>query len=255
MLRIDPAVLPLWRSPDAVQFGVDPVLAVLDPVPPGGEAVLAALVDGAPRDRLEAVAQQAGLPQGALDGLLTALRPVLAGPRRPLPPVLRVGLDAPDDLAAVLIALLHLEPVDREPGVVVVAGHHLIRPAATVRWLQRDVPHLGLVFGDQAVAVGPLVRPGATPCLRCAEEHRLDEPGRRAIGAQLLRRTGSRTARALPVRLRAALVVAEVLSQVAAGAPTGLEGAALRIEPDGAISRAPRPWHARCSCRGALPAA
>lgn len=254
MLRIDPAARPLWRSPDAVQFGDDPVLAVLDPVPPGCEPVLAALVDGAPRSRLEGLADDAGLTRDALDGLLAALHPVLATRRPPLLPVLRIGVDAPEGLAGALAALLHLEPVDDDPDLVLVAAHHLVGPAATVRWLQRDVPHLGLVFGDQAVVVGPLVLPGATPCLRCAEEHRLDEPARRAIGAQLLRRTGSRTARALPVRLRAALLVAEALSQVQAGAPTGLEGAALRMTPDGAVSRVPRPWHARCSCRGALPA-
>lgn len=255
MLRIDPAARPLWRSPDAVQFGDDPVLAVLDPVPPGCEPVLAALVDGAPRARLEAVADEAGLPRTALDGMLAALGPVLARRRPSSTPVLQVGVDAPDDLGAALAALLHLPPAGDDTDLVVVAGHHLVRPAATVRWLQRDLPHLGLVFGDQAVVVGPLVVPGATPCLRCAEEHRLDEPARRAIGAQLLRRTGSLTARALPVRLRAALLVAEALSQRAAGAPTGLEGAALRMTPDGAVSRVPRPWHARCSCRGALPAA
>lgn len=249
MLRIDPAAQPLWRTVDAVQFGDDPVVAVLDPVPPGGERVLAALVRGTDRAGLDEEAATVGLAGGDVDRLLAAVAPALVTGPEPLADEYRVALEAPPDLAAALVPALGLDAPAADPHLVLLAAHHLVPPAATVRHLREDRPHLAVVFGDQAVTVGPLVLPGRTPCLHCAELHRLDEPGRRAVGAQLLRRTRSRTASALPVRLRAALVVAEVLALLRAGAPTGLEAAATRLAPDGAVSRQPRPWHERCPCR------
>ena len=252
MLRIDPAVRPLWRSPDCLQLGEDPVLAVLEPVPPGADAVLGALMDGVDALGLDTTAARAGLAPAALRALLDAVGPALLPPAAPLLPALRIAVDAPPDLAALLTLLLDLDPVRREDAdVVVVAAHHLVAPAATVRYLGDDRPHLAVVFGDQAATVGPFVRPGRTPCLRCAEEHRLDTPGRRAVAAQLLRRSGSRTTGTVLTRLRAGLLIATALTDLREGRETSLEGWAVRLTPDGTVSRRPRPWHARCSCRAA----
>lgn len=245
MLRLDPAAPPLWRTPDSLQLGHDPALVVLDGVPPGAEQVLHALVAGAARRQLEAVAEAAGLDD--LDGLLTALQPALVRGTRERAP-LRIAVDGPPDL--VELVQPWFGPVDPgSPEVVVIVAHHLVPPADTVRRLADDVPHLPLVFGDQAAHVGPFVVPGRTPCLRCAEEHRLDDPAWRAIAAQLLRRGRARTASSIRVRLTACGALGDAIDGLRERGTTGLEGAALRVAPDGTVSRVRRPWHERCWCR------
>ena len=245
MLRIDPAAPPLWRTPDSLQFGHDPALARLDDVPPGAEHVIHALALGIDRRGLETTAFRAGVED--LDGLLDRLDAVLLH-GEPEPRPLAVAVEGPEDLAA-LLRPWFVPPVGDARDVVVVAAHHLVPPAATVRHLAEDVPHLAVVFDDQAAVVGPYVVPGRTPCLRCAEEHRLEDPARRAIAAQLLRRGPARTATSLRTRLTACAAIADALDALRDTGATGLEAAALRIAPDGTVSREPRPWHDRCSCR------
>lgn len=254
MLRIDPATPPLWRTPDSLQFGHDPVLAVLEGVPPGAEEVLGALLLGTDRHGLEAVAASAGLTD--LDALLAGLGDVLLR-GEPEPPPLAIAADGPADLVGLARPWLGLT-ADGRPDVVVVLAHHLVPPADTVRRLAADLPHLAVVFDDQAAVVGPYVLPGRTPCLRCAEEHRLEDPARRAVAAQLLRRGPARTTRSIRTRLTAFAAVGDALDALRDGHATGLEGAAVRIAPDGTVSRERRPWHDRCSCRwpdGAAPTA
>jgi hypothetical protein len=251
VLRIDPAAPPIWRTPDRLQLGLDPVLVDLEPVPVGTEAVVHALALGTDRRGLEAVARRGGLTD--LDGLLERLAPALLPPRAREAALPRTAVDGPPDLEEAFRTWLPPEP-DGRPDLVLVAAHHLVPPAATVRRLAEDVPHLAVVFGDQAAVVGPLVLPGRTPCLRCADEHRLEDPTWAAVAAQLLRRTTSRTAVSLRTRLAAWAAIGDVLESVRSGAPTGLEGSALRIGADGAVSRLPRPWHARCWCRAPTPA-
>jgi hypothetical protein len=251
VLRIDPSARPLWRTPDSVQLGYDPALAVLDEVPVGTERVLHALASGTSRRLLEAVAQEAGLED--LDGLLHRIRPALVRGAAESPP-LRLAVDGPGDLVE-LIAPWFGPLATGSPDVAVVAAHHLVPPADTVRRLADDVPHVAIVFGDQAATVGPFVVPGRTPCLRCAEEHRLDDPAWRAVAAQLLRRGRARTAGSIRLRLAACGVLGDALDALRESGATGLEGAAVRIAPDGTISRVPRPWHERCSCRSPAAAA
>jgi bacteriocin biosynthesis cyclodehydratase domain-containing protein len=259
MFRLDPAATPLWRTPDCLQFGSDPVLAVLPRVSVDTEFLLAALAEGADREHLDDLADRRKLPPSAVDDLLAALAPVLEGPPAPRPVTL---IDGPPDLLASLVR--RLEPLGcappasggSRPDLVLLAAHHVLLPARSVRWLAVDVPHLPVVFGDQAVHLGPLVVPGETPCLRCADEHRLDaEPAWPALAAQLMSRPPARTSGSPLVRLAAEAHVVAALRERASGAATGLEGAALRIDAAGRVSRLERPWHGRCSCRSLAPAA
>lgn len=248
MIRIEPAARPLWRTTDSVQFGTDPVLALLEAVPQGAEHVIAALVDGTEPGLLGDLADRVGLGRPELAELMAALGPALRTPR-PLPRELRVQVDGPPDLAAPVLRSLRLEQATGVPDLAIVVAHHLVPPADTVRWLALDVPHLPVVFGDQAVVVGPLVVPRTTACLRCADEHRLEDPAWRAVAAQLLRRRTSIAASSVPASLAACVRIADVLVDLREGRPTGLEGAADRLAADGGVSRVPRPWHDRCSCR------
>ncbi len=248
VLRLDPAVRPVWTSPHDLQLGIDPVVVTLPGVLPGVEHLVHALVVGTDHEQLAAIADAQGVDARALAGLLADVAPVLGADERretPFP----VAVDGPPDLASAVRAWF--VPADGPAALGVVTAHHLIPPALTVRFLSADLPHLAVVFGDQAAYVGPFVLPGRTPCLRCADEHRLDDPVWRAIAAQLLRRRTSRTAASHRVRAAVAAMLGDAVESVREGTATGLEGAALRIEPGGRVSRVPRPWHAACSCRSA----
>lgn len=59
-LALDPRIQRVWRSPHALQFGVDAPVLVLDPVGSVEERMLAALASGVSRGVLEVVAQTAG---------------------------------------------------------------------------------------------------------------------------------------------------------------------------------------------------
>lgn len=47
--------------------------------------------------------------------------------------------------------------------------HEVIPPESYQIWLSRDIPHLAIVFNEKGVRVSPIVIPGETACLGCAE--------------------------------------------------------------------------------------
>ena len=260
MLRIDPAAALVWRSPSTLQIGVDPPLAVLTDLPPTAERLVAALVAGTDAPTLTALATDRLVDPVALQQLLDAVAPaLLPEPAPPFPPVL---VEGPPDLVAGLGVAERLlahdpaAPAPADPPLVLLAAHHVLAPGRAARWLARDVPHLPVVFGERAAVIGPFVIPGGTPCLRCAEEHRLEaDPAWPVLAAQLLaqRRAAAADAPALRLELHARLATA--IRSIRSGGDAGLAGSAVRIASDGSVSRLPRPWHARCSCRSPHPAA
>ena len=261
VLRIDPAAALVWRSPVTLQIGVDPPLAVLPDLPPTAERLLTALVAGTDRPSLGALAEERGFTPEELEHLLEALEPALTRPDAPQPSAVLV--EAPPDLLPLLgvaDGLAARDPADplplERPALVVLAAHHVLAPWLAGRWLTVDVPHLPVVFGERAAVLGPLVVPGETPCLRCAEEHRIDEdPAWPVVAAQLLARGPAPATDPPALRLELAARLANAVRAVRQGADAGLSGHAVRIAADGSVSRLARPWHERCSCRFPAPAA
>ena len=261
VLRIDPAAALVWRSPVTLQIGVDPPLAVLPDLPPTAERLLTALVAGTDLESLGRLAEARGFTPDELERLLKSLEPALARPASPTPSAVLV--EAPPDLVPLLgvadglTARAPGDPLPAErPALVVLAGHHVLAPWLAARWLTVDVPHLPVVFGERAAVLGPLVVPGESPCLRCAEEHRIDEdPAWPVVAAQLLATGPAPATRAPALRLELAARLANAVRAVRQGGWTGLSGRAVRIAADGSVSRLARPWHARCSCRSPAPAA
>jgi hypothetical protein len=104
------------------------------------------------------------------------------------------------------MALLHLEelslPKTPKPRLVeltgkpnkdilisfaVTIGHLAIRPTTYLRWLNRDVNHLGITFEMNQAQISPIVIPGKTPCLNCLAEYKVDEdPAWPVLASQLL---------------------------------------------------------------------
>lgn len=197
---LDPSVPRVWRSPHALQFGVERPRLLLDPVSVADERMIGALSAGATRGALRLIARSAGGEPSAADALLERLRPVLERAVDPAPqsaaPV--VVLDGAGPTAARILALLREAGVDARSGLAaddpaldgaaaaVVVGAFAIAPHRHQRWLRRDIPHLAVIFGDAGVTVGPFVRPGEGPCLRCIDLHRRDDdPAWPALAAQL----------------------------------------------------------------------
>lgn len=187
----------VWRTPHALQFGVERPVLVLEDVGLAEERMLAALASGAGRSTLRRIARTAGAGDDAVDALLGRIGPVLLREQRSAPTSL-VVLDGAGRTAARIVSLLGEAGLDVRAGladddaaldaagVAVIVAAYAVAPARHRRWLRRDIPHLPVVFGDAGVTVGPFVTPGAGPCLRCGDLARRDaDPAWPVLAAQL----------------------------------------------------------------------
>jgi hypothetical protein len=72
------------------------------------------------------------------------------------------------------------------PDVVVLAGPPIVDPALSDDLMSRAIPHLPVSLVETTATVGPLLVPGAGPCLRCIDLHRTDrDPDWPLVAAQL----------------------------------------------------------------------
>lgn len=140
----------------------------------------------------------------------------------------------------------------RQPGLIVLCDMVVAEPAMVTELLAAGIPHLIGYAHEGTAVVGPLVWPGRSSCLRCAELHRADlDLAWPKLAAQLV---GQVPAAGLAcTQLAAALTTEQVLATLA-GPDAGLPapptwGAALELDPvRGTLRRHPRPVHPRCGC-------
>lgn len=115
-----------------------------------------------------------------------------------------------------------------------------------------EVAHLPVATGPGHGSVGPLVLPGLTGCLRCADLHRRDrDPAWPALAAQLTVPRHAAAGDAGVTALLAAAAVLQVLTFLDGGEPTCIEGSLEVCLPDWRIRRRGRPPHVDCGCLGA----
>lgn len=265
VLLLDPRLPRVWRTPDCVQFGVDRPVLVLDGVTAAEERMLAALSDGVTRRGLEVIARRARATRSDVAALLDRVAPVLAAPpaRASVPEL--VVLDGAGPTAATVQRLLTdagvevrsgLRPtdpaVDRADAAVLVAPY-AVEPRRHARWLRRDIPHLAVVYSDGGVTVGPLVRPGSGPCLRCVDLHRTDaDPAWPAMATQL-HRLPPPGETAVAAAAAAARAAAELLT-INVSRPQTLVGRSAHL-PSGGADWVSRVWepHPDCGCLGPPP--
>jgi bacteriocin biosynthesis cyclodehydratase domain-containing protein len=154
-----------------------------------------------------------------------------------------------DRLRALLAELGIRVVATEDPDLAVLVDHFVFAPERHGRWLRRDVPHLPVLFSDAEVRVGPLVEPGAGPCLTCLELERVDDdPAWPAIACQLLHRTAPTETPRLSIQAAtaAAGIVHDRLfarSNEYTAASLAIDGESLTVR-----RRAHRP-HGRCGCR------
>lgn len=250
ILRLDPRHPMLWRTPSSLQFGADPTLLRLDEVTQTQERLLAALAVGVGRSGLTMIA---GGREDLVDRLLAALEPVLSGPPVETGRVVSVSGTGPivrplsETLQALGVRLVDAPVGAARPELAVLVHGYVIPPTLHGMWLRRDVAHLPVVLSDGGVSIGPLVEPGAGPCLLCIELHRRDaDRAWPAIAAQLLGRTPPASA-ALALEA-AALAARTVLDRLDHG-----PGQPISVRIDAATGeRQEREWlpHPECGCRG-----
>jgi bacteriocin biosynthesis cyclodehydratase domain-containing protein len=256
ILRLDPLLPLVWRSPASVQLGIDPPVVVIDDVTETQERLLAALAVGVSEPGVAMIAH------GHLaerDELLRLVAPALER-RRPEAGAATVAVSGDTALTGaiaeglagggmrVVTASTATELAETGADIAVVAAHYVLAPEVHGLWLRRDVPHLPVVLSDSAITIGPMIEPGSGPCLLCLELHRRDaDPAWPAIATQLLGRR-SRAGSPAVVLEAAAAVCRGVFDRVVAGA-----GAAASTRIDAATGeRMVREWqpHPECGCYG-----
>jgi bacteriocin biosynthesis cyclodehydratase domain-containing protein len=249
-----------------MQIGADrPIVTLLD-VTTAEEHLVAVLRKGVSRSGLDMIGETVGATPDAIADLLTRVGPAL---RRSASPVRRleernvavtgssVGASAIRSVLAGLGARLveHAEPID----LAVIVSTFSTDPNQSGAWLRRDVPHLAVVFGDSEVRIGPLVDPGAGPCLHCIERARIDdEPHWPALAGQLLGRS-AHTEDPLTVSTVAPLVARAVLDRLAHDIPRSrrhrMRSHATIVDgATGDIAQRAFSPHADCACRAVPPA-
>lgn len=144
-------------------------------------------------------------------------------------------------------------PAGDAVDLVVLVEQHVTDPAAHRPLVTDATAHLSVVAREASVLVGPLVRPGVTPCLRCLDLHRTDaDPDWPALAAQLACRAGDAVETVLAA-VAGPLAAAQALAFLDGRTPT-VEGATLEVALPDAVPRLAR-WttHPACGCAG-LPA-
>jgi hypothetical protein len=248
VLKLDRRYPLVWRTPNALQLGVDRPKLVIEGLSRVQEYLIAALVVGVARSGLDMIASVNEAEPGEVERLLAQVADALEAPddaphsatvegRGPTADALRHMLEAPTSNGP------------GSPEFVVIVAHHVIDPELHGRWLREDVVHLPVVYGDSVVHIGPIVEPGRGPCLYCLELHHTDaDPAWPAISAQLWGRVS--TAENLLVASETAGIVTRL---VQARLLRGVPGPATSIHLDAATGeRVVREWtrHPDCQCAG-----
>jgi bacteriocin biosynthesis cyclodehydratase domain-containing protein len=143
-------------------------------------------------------------------------------------------------------------PPDERPDLTILAGDGPIGDDRRRALHATGAPHLTISLGIDAGIVGPLVLPGLTSCLRCADLHRIDrDPAWSALAVQLgvPGRYGpaSEVAVATVVAGAAAL---QALTFLDGGEPAVIDATIELHTPDWRFRRRSWPAHPDCDCAG-----
>jgi hypothetical protein len=265
--QIDPALAVVWRSPHELQIGAPEPCVVVERPDRLRLDLVHLLRRGASVAALESVATALGGGTEDVADLLGLLAPSLTTADRPTcapaasKPIVVVGSDGSATTLTGALGLLGYpvirasagEPLQletpRRPRLVVLVEPRVIAPALHLPLLRRDLPHLPVVSGDRHIALGPLVIPGETACLRCLDLARRDaDEAWPAIAAQLLTQPPPPPDPRL--ELMAISSAARAIDALLAHDRATLAGVVELIPRDGGRPRrVPVAFHPECGCR------
>jgi len=111
-------------------------------------------------------------------------------------------------------------------------------------------PYLAVRLGVDSGVVGPLVLPGTTSCLRCADLHRSDrDPAWNALAVQLtIDRRGGPAADVAVATIIAGVAAQQALAFLDGEATATMDGTLELHLPDWRLRRRSWPVHPHCSC-------
>ncbi|RFZ59202.1 hypothetical protein MSS2_00288 [Mycobacterium marinum] len=276
LYSLDPAMPVLLRPDGAVQVGWDPQRAVLVRPPEGLTTtavaeLLRSMRSPIPITELQRHATGRGWVPGDVANLVSQLVDAGVATRRHRDRTGRtasIRIHGRGPLSDLLVQALRCSgarigqssqphaAVTRSAVDLVVLSDNLVAEPRLVRDLQREgIAHLPVRVRDGTGLVGPLVIPGVTSCLRCADLHRSDrDPAWPAIAAQLRDTVG--VADRATVLATAALALRQVNGVIAAvrdqenpSDPPSALNATLEFDLE-AGSVVARYWarHPLCSC-------
>jgi hypothetical protein len=136
------------------------------------------------------------------------------------------------------------------PDLVVLARPWAASDPIVSGWSRAGVPHLVATVRGATGVVGPLVVPGVTSCLRCADLHRRDaDPRWPRLAAQLTAAEPPPSGATVTCLLTAVTAAVQVLAYLdGTAAPITLD-ATLELSPPDLLPRVRRwPSHPECGC-------
>ncbi|MFM1779590.1 MAG: hypothetical protein RIS51_735 [Actinomycetota bacterium] len=78
------------------------------------------------------------------------------------------------------------DPIYEETNFAILLQQEVVSPQSYQIWLSRDVPHIAVTFNERGVRISPVVVPGVSACLGCAEIEKIAiDPSWLAIAPQL----------------------------------------------------------------------
>ncbi|WP_024332490.1 hypothetical protein [Gordonia hirsuta] len=270
----------LTRGDGSLYIGCEPASALILPLPPPAiPRAVALLLDELRTPQTRAAIggrlRAAGLTVAGFTGLLNRL--VAAGkaidPAAPEPARLRVRVhghtELADRLSAELVAVgtvvlsggLAPGALSRSGGtdgtLLLLTDRLVVDPALRLALMTAGIPHLPVRVHDGIGTIGPLVLPGLSSCLRCADLHRADlDPEWPMLAARLARLPGA--AEPGTIALTAAIAAQEIagigarLADPAGRAPQTLDHQLqVHTRPPGTTLFSAPP-HRRCGCGAAV---
>ena len=274
-LTLRPTVPVLVRPDGANKIGWDPRSAQLVRPPDGLTTgaladLLRTLQSGVDAAELRGLATNRGISDpDVMTELVTSLRTAgLVTDERPRTRAASIRIHGRGPLSDVLANALrcsgarvrhsnlsHATVTARTTDLVVLADYLVAEPRVVRELHDAKVPHLPVRVRDGTGLIGPLVIPGVTSCLQCADLHRCDRDADwPAVAAQLRGTVGSADrATVLGTAALALDQVHRVIRTVGCDAPDGPPPTTLdtTLEFDvGTGSTTARRWsrHPRCSC-------
>lgn len=120
-------------------------------------------------------------------------------------------------------------------------------PSSYSSWMNRDVPHLGIVFSESSVFVSHVVVPGITPCLACLEVERMNKDSDWAkVAPQLAQLERDLSDSSLSL-FAASIAITQSLNLLD-GFDFSARHLMTRLERNGAVYQS-EPGRANCGCR------
>ncbi|MFI6868839.1 TOMM precursor leader peptide-binding protein [Nocardia sp. NPDC050406] len=142
-------------------------------------------------------------------------------------------------------------PGPRLPDLVVLADALVPAPNVVEALVRHRVPHLQVRIRDAHGVIGPLVLPGVTSCLHCADLRRCEyDPEWPHLAAQLLGRVGQASPAAVAATAGLALAEIEAVATGSTDHPPATLDATVELNLDSRrLEHRPWPPHPSCRCQ------